>query len=345
MKKRKFVVLVIAILLTFSLFAGGGQECRAEGKFLTVHAGSIGGGFFLIGAAMAEAWDKELPGFSVNTIAGGGAQNPITVATQDGLNIGFSIVNSIKEAYDGTGMYKDYNPNGFKNLRTIARFTRPSIFHFVLTKKKAEAADANTVTEMLNSSIPLRLNAGDRGSGGEEGVRRVIELAGSSYDLMKKKSGYDVSFSSTSDAVNSMKDGHIDAFWQSQGLGSAAIQELFLSRVQDVVLLEVSKDIIDRMVNQYGYVPFTIPAGTYPKQNQDIQTFSMDSALVVNSTMPDDIAYLLTKVVLENSERWAQAEPGMIFFPKNVQNAWKNTGCPLHDGARKAYIDLGYIKE
>jgi len=47
-------------------------------------------------------------------------------------------------------------------------------------------------------------------------------------------------------------------------------------------------------------VPYTIAAGTYPGQTEDVQTIAQPNFLAVNADVDENHVYLLTKAIYEN---------------------------------------------
>ena len=62
------------------------------------------------------------------------------------------------------------------------------------------------------------------------------------------------------------------------------------------------------------HVPYKIPKGTYPKQNEDVLTAADGNFLVVNKDMDEDLAYKLVKTTIEHREEIMQSIPQAAHF-------------------------------
>src|SRR5699024_4630739 len=68
-------------------------------------------------------------------------------------------------------------------------------------------------------------------------------------------------------------------------------------------ILEVTEEQLDQ-INEVAnaWYLYTIEAGTYPRQEEDIQTIAQPNVLVATPDMDADFVYDLTKILYENQE-------------------------------------------
>jgi len=85
--------------------------------------------------------------------------------------------------------------------------------------------------------------------------------------------------------------------------------------------------------------PFTIPAGTYKSQDADVPTVAMWNFALANASLPDSLAYEITKLVLEDNKRMQQIHKSAV---ETLAENWdKNNFMPFHPGAVKYYEEIG----
>jgi uncharacterized protein len=84
---------------------------------------------------------------------------------------------------------------------------------------------------------------------------------------------------------------------------------------------------------------FTIPAGTYPVQEEDENSIAMWNYAVVHQDMPESLAYEITKTVLENNERMMQIHAAAVATV--IENWDNNSFLPFHPGAVRYYEEQG----
>ena len=103
------------------------------------------------------------------------------------------------------------------------------------------------------------------GNTAEQVTRAVLQAAGLSYDDLEA-----VDYVSYSDGVALMQDNNSDIFTLGTTIPASAIMDLANST--DIKLVELDEDFIGKMREEInpGYTAITIPAGTYPGQDEDV---------------------------------------------------------------------------
>ena len=87
------------------------------------------------------------------------------------------------------------------------------------------------------------------------------------------------------------------------------------------------------------WVPYTIPAGTYPGQKKDVKTIAQPNFLAVNADVSEEHVYKLTKAIYENLpflQAIHKATKAM-----DIKKAMAGLPVPLHPGAAKYYKEVG----
>jgi hypothetical protein len=99
---------------------------------------------------------------------------------------------------------------------------------------------------------------------------------------------------------------------------------------------------VDAMNAKWGalYSKGAIPAGTYPGQDKDNSNADVWNILVVHESMPEDVAYRITKVIFENTAEWAtvHAEAKSLSLANQLQ---ANSPVPFHPGSVKYLAERG----
>jgi uncharacterized protein len=69
-----------------------------------------------------------------------------------------------------------------------------------------------------------------------------------------------------------------------------------------------------------------------------------NAGIIAHKSLPDDVAYLVTKTVVENKDELLKAHQAFGDFVP--EDAWKpeNNGIPLHPGAERYYRERGWLK-
>ena len=97
------------------------------------------------------------------------------------------------------------------------------------------------------------------------------------------------------------------------------------------------------MADSPYYTAYTIPAGTYNGQAEDVTTVTVKATLIVAASASEDDVYNLTKAIFDNVDAIA-AENGKG-KELSVENATSGMAAPFHAGAAKYFAEKGVTVE
>ena len=86
--------------------------------------------------------------------------------------------------------------------------------------------------------------------------------------------------------------------------------------------------------------PFTIPANTYEDQPEAVETVSLWNFAIANETMPESLAYEITKLAMENHDRMMQIHAAAT--ETLPENAKFNSFMKFHPGAARWFEENGF---
>ena len=109
-------------------------------------------------------------------------------------------------------------------------------------------------------------------------------------------------------------------------------------------LLNVDDAVLKALKEKFPwYAPYTIPAGTYPGQDQDVKTSAIKMVMFCRGDLDEQTVYDLTKTFWENIAELGQAQGNLKgLTPENAVKDIANL--PLHDGAAKYYKEIKVLK-
>ncbi len=103
---------------------------------------------------------------------------------------------------------------------------------------------------------------------------------------------------------------------------------------------EVAEDI---MASCPYYTVYTIPAGTYEGQEEDVDTITVKATLIVSADVDEETAYQVTKAIFDNTEAiTAEHAKGAEL---SIENATSGMTAPFHAGAARYYAEKGITVE
>ncbi|MBR0468401.1 MAG: TAXI family TRAP transporter solute-binding subunit, partial [Mogibacterium sp.] len=199
----------------------------------------------------------------------------------------------------------------------------------------AETVQLITMDEDIKSVEDLKgksVSIGEAGSGVYFNAMDVLGAAGITINDIKPQ------YQSFEDSKESLKDGKIDAAFIVAGAPTTAITEL--ATTNGVYLINIDGDLRDKILADCPYYSsFTIPAGTYPKQDKDTETITIKATVIVSAGLEDDTVYALTASIFDHAEEiTAENAKGEEL---DLENAASVTDVPYHAGAAKYYEEHG----
>lgn len=323
MRRRSLaLLLVVSLMVVFAAGCGGsadnnqdGEKQAAETKFINIGTGGTAGTYYPLGGAVAEILKDELKYNATAESTGASAAN-INLLNSGSVDIAF-IQNDVSYYADqGTELFEGKKVEGLKCLATLY----PETCQLMTLKGTGIAS----VADLKGKKVAV----GAAGSGVEANARQILKAAGLTYEDI------DEQYLSFAEAASGLKDGNIDAGFITAGYPTAAIQDI--SAQHDVVLLSLSDDIINQLMEQYPfYAKMTIPAGTYQKQDQDVQTLAVMAMLVVTDKMDEQTGYDIVKAIYSNLDRLKVAHSVGQLITR--ETAMEGVSIPMHPGAEKYF--------
>jgi TRAP transporter TAXI family solute receptor len=158
---------------------------------------------------------------------------------------------------------------------------------------------------------------------------------------MMDKLGYKPSairFGSGSDMSGQLQDGLLDAFLFASGVPIPAFSEA--ETQGEVNFLDFTADEVAKLTTAYPELSAgTLPASTYRTAGRELRVVGMFNFAIGHKSLPEDLAYEITKAVLGQNDRLRQAiAAGSETL---ASNAGKNTFLPYHPGAARYLREAG----
>jgi TRAP transporter TAXI family solute receptor len=356
---KKFYLLLLAVMFIISVAVYGPSPAQTSAhaasatssgesakdpvvkawpNYITITTGSVGGAFYTLGGGMADMLNKfAAPKVPATSVSGGGTANVMMVAAGQ-ADIGFSYSATLEQAAKGV---EDFKGKALTNLRAIA-FLYPLRWHCAVNPK--DFPNAKTTRDLFGpNSEPklLKMVPNKQGTGDSYIAHKVVGMYGTSLKELSAK-GAKIDFSSYTEAVDGWRDGHTNVFTPISLIPVASIMEI--QTFSGVKILSIEDETRNRLCNDYGLSALTIPGGSYAGQDSDVQTVGMNNILFTRTDFPEDVIYLLTKLLVEEKAHMSTIHSAFTQF--DPATAWQsqNTGIPLHPGAERYYRDAGYVK-
>lgn len=311
----------LALAAAASLAITGAAQAQAP-KTLSIATGGTGGVYYPLGGGFANILGKELPGVSATAQVTGGSVANLQLVGSGKADMAFSQVDAAWDAING----KDKFPAKLPIRALVVMY--PNHMHLVTVE--------GTGIQKPEDLKGRRVSTGSPGSATEVYANRVLEAAGLNHekDIRKERLG-------VAESVNALKDKKIEAFFWVGGLPTAAVTDLAATPNTKIKVIDIAY-LTSKMNAKYGplYAEAVIPAATYKGMDKDARNNSVWNILVVNASMSDELAYDLTRLMLEKRADLALVHKEAL----NIKPEWQTSsraGIPWHPGALKYFKEKG----
>ena len=298
-------------------------------SFVTIGTGGVTGVYYPTGGAICRLVNKDRNKHGVRCSVestGGSIYNINTIRAGD-LDLGIAQSDWQYHAYNGTSKFEDKGP--FKSLRSLFSI-HPEPFTVV--------ARADSGIKNFDDLKGKRVNIGNPGSG----QRGTMEELMKAYGWTEKDFAL-VAELKASEQSKALCDNKIDAMVYTVGHPSGAIKEA--TSACESVIVNVSGPVVNKLVEENSfYRKATVPGGMYRGNENDVQTFGVGATFVSSAAVDEKIIYEIVKSVFTNFENFKKLHPAFAILTKE-QMVTDGLTAPLHDGARKYYLEAELIEE
>ena len=312
--KRFAAALSVLSLATLAL---------AQTTFLTIGTGGVTGVYYPVGGATARIVNEAGVGLRLTVESTAGSVFNISAIRDNQLDLAMAQSDVVYQAYNGQAAFEG---NPFEGVRPLIGLHAEPM-HLVCLAN----AGVNEFADIAGKRVSL----GAPGSGVLFTVQAMLAAKGMSEP--------DVSAESRrpAEAPDFLRDGRIDCFFYTVGIGGAAIRDIMAT--SDAVLVPLADPEFAALIEEFPYYAFaTVPGGTYgARQPDDVTLFGVKALFVGSTALTEDQAYLIVKAVLDNLEAFRAIHPALATL--TAEDFVTGLGAPLHPGAERAYREAGLL--
>lgn len=309
----------------------GAAPARAEEANYILATASTGGTYYPVGVAISTLIKVKLePGEKIGMSAISSAGSGENIRLMREGEVQFAILQGIFGYYAATGTGPVEADGPQTDLRSIAMLW-PNVEHFIVS---ADAAATGTIADFValkGQSVALGArNSGTIGS-------NAALLAGLGVDIY---ADYTLVEGGYGPAAEALQNGQVKGISTPAGVPVGAVSQLMATMGDGAKLLSFTPEqaaAADAGLNLW--VPYTIPAGTYPGQTEDVLTIAQPNFLAVRSDVSEENVYLITKTIFENLAFLNAIHPATKAMA--IESAIGGLPLPLHPGAVRYFQEVG----
>ena len=295
-------------------------------EFISIGTGGVTGVYYPTGGAICRLVNKSRKEHGIRCAVestGGSVYNINTIKAGE-LEFGVAQSDWQHHAFNGTSKFSD---NPFPNIRAVMS-VHPEPFTLIVR--------GDSGIDSFEGIKGKRVNVGNPGSGQRATMEVVMNAFGIGMDDLALATEY-----KGSEMAKQLCDGNIDAMIYTIGHPAAAIKEA--TTTCDARLVSVTGAPVDKLVaDNPFYRVATIPGGMYKGTDGDTTTFGVGATFVTSADVPEEVVYVVAKSVMENIDDFKGLHPAFANLDP-AQMVKDGLSAPLHDGAAKAYKELGLI--
>ena len=320
---NKFKITAAAL----ALGALSAPAATAE-EFITIGTGGVTGVYYPTGGAICRLVNKDRKDHGIRCSAestGGSVYNLKTIRAGE-LNFGVVQSDWQYHAYNGTSRFEE--DGAFEGLRAVFS-VHPEPFNVV--------ARADAGIETFDDLKGKRVNIGNPGSGQRGTMEVLMKAKGWTKDDFELATEL-----KSAEQSQALCDNQIDAFVFTVGHPAGSLKEA--TTACDAVLVDVTGPAVDKLVEENSYYgKATVPGGMYRGTDEDTQTFGVGATFVTSTDTSEEAVYTVVKAVFENFDSFRDFHPAFANLEPETMIS-RSLSAPLHAGAKKYYMEQGWIE-
>jgi uncharacterized protein len=326
MRSFRHSLLALAVALSVQLGTGLAAQAQDTRQYILATA-TTGGTYYPVGVALATLTKVKLEpteGIAMSAISSAGSGENVKLLRENQAQ--FAILQALFGAWaaEGTGMLEAEGPQ--PHLRSISMLWQ-NVEHFVVTNDMAKTGSIEDLAEFNGAPFSI----GARNSGTEGSGRTILQGLGIDPD-----EEFEVAYMGYTPTAEALQNGTVKGANLPGGVPVSAVAQAFAATSGDLAILNFKEEQIAQANSEFDvWPPYEIPAGTYPGQDEPVQTIAQPNFLAVRDDIPEEDVYLITKTMYEN-----------LPFLQNIHAATKDMALekaiaglplPLHPGAVRFY--------
>ena len=311
----RMLLLCALLLLTFATAANSADRSNWP-KQIRVGGASIGGTMYVATARFGNMVQEFLKVSATTETSAGPADN-IKLINRGELELGGATAGPLYEGWNGLAWAKGTN---YQNVRALVPFYPAFTYVTVL---------ASSSVKTLKDLDGKKLGVGPRGGTPQTQYPKIFEILGVKPNYV---------LGTFVDIQSQLKDGLIEGVAYMAAYPYAA--QIELEATHDARLVPPDAATADAFVKKYPYFSKGVfPAGSYKSVKVDMPTVVVWMYFIANKSMPDSLAYEITKTSFEHVDYLKSGLPSWDKYMK-AENMF-GSPVPLHRGPVQYYREKG----
>lgn len=317
MKLKHFALVAT---MTFAML---GATAHAETTYV-IATGSTGGTSYFVGSAMAQVVNRHSENIQVEVLPTSGTTESAAAVSRGRAHIALLTPSAIVNAVNGEGPFEGAAMptlrlawGGYYNFHNFIApaHTQIATWDDLKGKRVGMCKQATTCTQIAEATLAA---------------------AGLSLDDI------DEQYLSFNEQADALADRKLDAAAMFGGLPGAAI--LNATSRGEMNFLPLTEEMQQQIngVNS-GFVPVTLPAGSYPGQSDPVPSIGTAVFFVAGEDVPAEVMAEMTDILYANTEELVNIMPLMQFFTSDNELTRADPIIPRHAGLEQHLQEIGIL--
>lgn len=205
-----------------------------------------------------------------------------------------------------------------------------NVEHFVVRNSVVDTGTISDMTNLYDESFSI----GARNSGTEGSGRFILGKVGIDLEQV------DIAYLGYGPSADAMQNGNIDGMNIPAGVPASAVTRAYANLGDDITTLDFTAEQLAQVNSDFElWTPYTIPAGTYPNQDKDINTIAQPNIMAARADVSEEDVYQITKTIYANLPFLNNIHPATKAMA--LEKAIAGLPMPLHPGAARFYREQG----
>ena len=333
-KKGLFLMSLVLILAFVFVLTGCGDPEEVDPdepveERIDIATATTGGTFYPLGIALSHLLEQQIDGLRASASSSAGSVENIALL-RGGETTMAIIQNNIGQwAYEGIEAFEG---EPLEDLRMVMPIV-VSGYHLLVD----EASDIDSWQDVEGTRFVI----GRAGSGNESSCAAIFDALGYSFDdINPERIGH-------SEGFDAVQDGRVDGMLALGGIPMGGISDALMTPGSRAKLVDIPLEEAETINEQYPWIfPFTIPAGTYPDQDEDVQALGHNAYILTTEGMlSEELVYeiVMTTFDEDNIQVLLDSHDAFNNHAFMSPEEYLDFPIPLHPGAERAYEELGLL--
>lgn len=320
----------------FAAALAAGVPAQAEEYNLTLSGASPGGLWSRIGGGIDAAVTKAYPGSTVTYQTSSGGLANVSLVSKGKVQMGLATDGELNAAVKGTAPFK----SAIENTRILFRVYTPAarfqMSFFAVTKAFADANNVKTWDDIVKNKLPVRVAINRRGNMDANVAEDAMNMMNATKEQITSWGGQVVNAASK-EIVSLVSDRRLDVVNFGISFNHPRVREI--AKNSSPVLLSYSEEAAAAVAKKYGGEVCHVKPGEYKWTPNGATSVCIGAVVVVNADMDDELAYNITKAMIEQIETFKDKSHRAIKASATPQVLSQKGAAPFHPGA------IRYLKE